>query len=106
MFRVGQFSLSIFNAKVRRSNSCCSLGFINDLIVSFGTGIENDVDMTMVSFILIMCMSMCMKKIILRKLFILSFRKNLKIKSKDIMICYLQYYKAMSNMMRSFCHGI
>ena len=27
-----------------------SLGFINDLSVSFGTGIENDVHITMVSF--------------------------------------------------------
>ena len=38
------FSLSIFNAKVRRNNyeACRSLGFIHDLSVSFGTGIEND----------------------------------------------------------------
>ena len=45
------FSLSIFNAKVRRSNykAWRSLGFINDLSVSFGTGIENDTYMTMVS---------------------------------------------------------
>ena len=45
------FSLSIFNAKVRRSNykAWRSLGFINDLSVSFGTGIENDVHMKMVS---------------------------------------------------------
>ena len=54
------FSLSIFNAKVRRSNykAWRSLGFINDLSVSFGTGIENDVDMTMVSFILTMALCM------------------------------------------------
>ena len=45
------FSLSIFNAKVRRSNykAWRSLGFINDLSVSFGTGIENDRHMKMVS---------------------------------------------------------
>ena len=45
------FLLSIFNAKVRRSNNKAwrSLGFINDLSVSFGTGIENDTHMTMVS---------------------------------------------------------
>ena len=95
---------------MRRSNykAWRSFGFINDLSVSFGTGIENDVDMTMVSFILriALCMSICMKKIILRKCFILSFSKILKIKSKDIMICCLQYYKAMSNMVRSSCHGI
>ena len=48
------FTLSIFDAKVRRSNykTWRSLGFINDLNVSFGTGIENDTNMTMVSFII------------------------------------------------------
>ena len=38
----GRFSSSIFNTKVRRSNykAWRSLGFIKDLSVSFGTGIE------------------------------------------------------------------
>ena len=44
-------SLSIFNAKVKKSNykAWRSLGFIHDLSVSFGTGIENDIYMTMMS---------------------------------------------------------
>ena len=44
-------SLSIFNAKVRRSKykAWRSLGFICDLSVSFDTGIENDTYMKMVS---------------------------------------------------------
>ena len=51
MFEISNFLVLIFNAKVRRSNykAWRSLGFINDLNVSFGTGIENDIDMKMVS---------------------------------------------------------
>ena len=45
------FALSIFDAKVRRNNykAWRSLGFINDLSVSFGAGVDNDVNITMVS---------------------------------------------------------
>ena len=46
------FTLSIFEIKVQRgyNKAWSSLGFINDLSKSFVTGIDNDVNKTMVSF--------------------------------------------------------